>query len=180
MENREQAKRNTVGTLYSPTVSTIRNAKGFTYVELLVTFSLTILLFASTLVLSGQMFEQGERNADQLVLQREASALQFLMLSEMKQGYDFHVSGHDLFFQLDSSQTVKLQYRDAKLERLVNKQGSSGQYSGNIILSRYVDHVSFAPDADAQGVEIRLVFKKGDATLTQRTYWRSRIEQEEG
>lgn len=177
MANRGQTKRAPSRTVYS---FTINNSGGFTYVELLVTFSLTVFVLASILVLSGEMIRQGEQNADQLVLQREASALQFLVLNEMKQGYNFRtITGDDLFFQLDPVQTVKLQFSQKQLVRRLSNQGPDGPFLGNVLLSRHVDNVTFHPDADGKGVEIRLQFKKGEAVLTLKTYWRSRVEREE-
>lgn len=173
MANRQQVKRNAIRTVH---FCTVKNDKGFTYVELLVTFSLTMFMVASILTVSGQMFEQREQNADRVVLQREASALQFLMLNEMKQGYNFHVINGNLIFQLSSSEAVRLEKNGYNFARRISTRGVRGPFDGYILLSRYVDEVVFQPDADRLGVEISIVFKKGDATLTQRTYWRSRIE----
>lgn len=153
----------------------MRNSNGFTYVEYLVTFSLTMILLASFFVLSKQMIAQGEQSEDQLMLQREASAMHFLLLNEMKQGYDFRVIEGELYFQLDPIQTVRLRAWNNQITRSV-REGAYGSFKGSIILARYVEEVIISPDAD--GVDMQVIFKKGDATLTYDTYWHSRIEQE--
>lgn len=175
MASRRQSQRAAFRTLYRPAV---RGAAGFTYIELLVTFSLTVLILASILTLSGELVREGEHNADQIVLQREASALHFLLLNEMKQGYDFRVMGGDLYFHLDTTQVVKLEHRQSQLARLISKWGRP--YEGYVLLSRHVESVQFQPDMDRQGVVISVEFRKGEATATFRTYWRSRIERSEG
>lgn len=154
----------------------MRNRHGFTYVELLVTFSLTMLLFASFFVWSGQIIDQGEQNEDQLILQREASAMHFLLLNEMKQGYNFQVIEGELYFQLDAAQTIRLRALNNQLTRAM-RDGSYGSFKGSIVLARNVEQVIFSPNG--RGVGMRVIFKKGDATLTYHTYWHSRIEQEE-
>mgnify|MGYP006926213453 CR=1 FL=1 len=144
--------------------------------ELLVTFSLTMLLFASFFVWSGQIIVHGEKNEDQLILQREASAMHFLLMNEMKQGYDFRVIEGELYFQLAPAQTIRLRSLNNQLTRAI-KDGAYGSFKGNIVLARNVEQVIFSPDA--RGVGMHVIFKKGDATLTYDTYWHSRIERQE-
>lgn len=174
MASRRQSERTAFRTLYRLAV---KCTAGFTYIELLVTFSLTVLILASVLTLSSELVREGEHNADQIVLQREASALHFLLLNEMKQGYDFRVLGGDLYFRLDASQAVKLEHRQSQLARLISKRG--GPYEGYILLSRYVEAIHFQPDADHMGVAVTAQFRKGEAEAMLRTHWRSRIERNE-
>ena len=176
MAHKGETKRNSFRALYFVSV---KKSAGFTYIEVLVTFSLTVLILASLLSISGAMVKETERNADQLVLQREASALYFLLLNEIRQGYNFHVTTErtkNLYFQVDELKMVKLEHTTS--QQLVRRTGVPGSLSGHIVLRRYVDHVTFHPDADGRGVEIRVHFKKGDAVLTTETYWRSRIERD--
>lgn len=159
----------------------MRKSAGFTYIEVLVTFSLTIFMLALILSLSGDVVREAEQDADQLRLQREASALHFLLLNEIRQGYNFHVLAGNLLFQLDEWRAVKLEYTKAQqqLVRRLSRSGVQGPFEGHVVLSRYVDSVTFYPDDDGEGVEIRVHFKHRDAELTLQTYWHSRIEQDE-
>jgi hypothetical protein len=158
----------------------VKSSNGFTYIELLISFSLTVLILATVVPVIGAITREAEQNVDHVVLQREASALHFLLLNEMKQGYHFRVMGGDLYFQLDDARTVQLEHRQGQLGRRLSKRGAQGPFEGYILLSRHIDHIDYHLDEDGNGVTIRVLYKKGDAAMTLETHWRSRIEREGG
>lgn len=149
---------------------------GFTYIELLVAFSLTVFLLTVVLSVGSVLTTESRLNGDALVLQREASAFHFLLLNEMKRGYDVRVLEGSLYFNLSSQETVRIRHDNWQLVRQFSDQAGKA-FKGHVILSRHVESARFVPDADRQGVTLQIVFAKGEARLTFETYWRTRAEE---
>lgn len=135
-----------------------------------------LLLFSAMVPVIQAAADDYERNRDRQILRREASALHILLLNEVKQGYDFRTTGRDFYFELSEKETVRIRYQATQLGRSISKNGLS--YGGNVILGRDIHDVTFIPDDDQAGITIVVTLKRGDAMMTFRTYWHSRIEQE--
>lgn len=150
---------------------------GFMYVELIVTVSLIVFLISSALLLSGHIMAKSEQQSDELVLQQEAGALQFLLLNEMKQGSRFRLLNENvLLFDLDAERTVRIRHQSKQLSREIQK--GKGPFEGFVLLSRYVEQVKFTVDDAGHGVSMQLHFAKGDAEFSLRTHWHERVRRE--
>ncbi|WP_147675183.1 hypothetical protein [Numidum massiliense] len=156
---------------------TVARADGFTYIELLVSFSLTVFILGTVVALAGEMVHNSAKSSDERDLQREASALQFMLLNELKRGYDFHLRDSDLLFRVSAAEVIRLNEQQRQLGRRVKR--GNGTYKGYVLLSRYVEQAVFTPDSDGQGVAIQIQLQKGEAKLSVQTYVRSRIERKE-
>lgn len=141
-------------------VSTGREG-GFTYVEMLTSLFIFLLLLGPILLWYEVIRSEGEKRTEQMKILDDLSYIEEYLENEVNGATAIHVLPSSLDLASNEGNIIRYYEKNNKLIRTVRKHGESS-FRGTTILSDKVD--SFQPVKKQEGVFLRLGMKKNRDT----------------
>ncbi|WP_124727764.1 hypothetical protein [Staphylospora marina] len=153
----------------------MRDEKGYTYVEVIISLSVLVLLipslFLATRTFEGEIGKQAGRQ------RLEAEVLSFVPLLEqdVKRASHFRKEGEALVIGFPDGSSVRYEHRNRRLIRSV-KEPTDSSFGGTMIVLDNVYFAAWMPDD--RGVEVELGLQNWTSSMDVTLYLSERNEQD--
>ncbi|SEN06514.1 hypothetical protein [Lihuaxuella thermophila] len=131
------------------------NEQGFTYIELVLSFFVLVLLLPALFFAVHTLEKELKKMMGQERLQMEYLAFHAWVQDELRQGSRFRLQGGAMLFDLPTGETVRYEVKKRQVIRSVKAKGET-TFKGMTIILRHVYFIAFVPGKKEVVIDVGL------------------------
>ncbi|MBA4493272.1 hypothetical protein ACFO25_06640 [Paenactinomyces guangxiensis] len=152
---RKKRKTEEIALKNPPLLSILKNDRGFTYIELVISLSLLVLLLPALFFSARTLETEIKKLVSHHRLQMEYIAFVTSVQAEIRQGRGFRTDEGALLFDLPTGETIRYKWQKRQVVRSVKKKGETA-FKGMTVLANHVYFITFVPGRDKVMIDIGL------------------------